>query len=101
MKSQHSIMPARRITTSGAIIAVEPADGKRFKLGEIQKLVGSSVHGITLPNGELMFLDEDGKTKQKPPNPAATQIFNGHFPRLLRGMILGNVVIISSKMWRM
>lgn len=44
-------------------IDVQPANGRSFSLKEMQSYVGGFVELVTLADGRLMFVDEDGKHK--------------------------------------
>tara|TARA_R110000824_G_scaffold151054_1_gene321917 strand:+ start:222 stop:554 length:333 start_codon:yes stop_codon:yes gene_type:complete len=70
---------------------VIPADGKSFNLGEVQKLVGGYVERVSLPNNQIMLIDEDGMMKRLPLNREASHLA-GH-------TIAGPVLVMSSDMF--
>lgn len=59
---------------NGIIKEINPNNGTDFTLGELQTIVGGYVEIVTLPNDQLMVVDEEGKIKQKKINVRATQL---------------------------
>jgi len=63
------------LVKAGASIAAHvtpPSPRQKFTLKELQGYVGGYVEQVTLADGRLMFMDEDGKAKGKPFNELAT-----------------------------
>ena len=48
-------------------------------LKEAQDFVGGYVKGITLPNGDYLIVNEEGKLKDLPLNPEATALWKATF----------------------
>jgi hypothetical protein len=48
-------------------------------LKSAQEFVGGYVEGITLPNGDYLLVNEDGKLKNLPLNPEATALWKATF----------------------
>lgn len=63
---------ATLITASGEQKQIDPANGGRFTLDELNGLVGGDVEILLLANHRLMVLNEDGKGIGLPRNPSAT-----------------------------
>jgi hypothetical protein len=63
---------ATLIRSHGEIRELAPADGVAFTLTELQAIVGGYIEAIGVPDGRLMFLNEDGKRLQLPINHEAT-----------------------------
>lgn len=85
------------IKATGGIETVTPANGKEFTLAELQKMVGGYIEEFYLRNESgqpIMFLNEDGKRLELPPNLNATEIAseNGLF---VGDIVVGDVVITT------
>lgn len=65
---------AKIIYTSGAMVEVTPANGKSFDLKYLKDVVGGYIEAVYLTNGQVMFVNEEGKLKGLPINEAATII---------------------------
>lgn len=65
-------MPAELILPSGERRAVTPANGTGFTLEEAQAFVGGYVEAISLEDGRLMLINEEGKFEGLERNDAAT-----------------------------
>lgn len=76
------------ITPDGKKSEVAPADGKKFSLAEMQKLVGGWIERIPIRGGE-MYVDEEGLLKNLPYNDAASEI-------AVRPLV-GNALVILRK----
>lgn len=57
---------ATLIKTDGTVTKIDPANGKDFKLKELQGYVNGSIEIINLMNGNVLVVNEDGKLKDKP-----------------------------------
>lgn len=68
---------AIKITPEGKIVPdIEPQNGTDFSLEELYQHVGCScVQMITLYDDRIMWIDEEGKMKDKPINTMATGMF--------------------------
>ncbi len=67
-------MKTEIITTDGDSLEVQPENGRKFSLRELQAVVGGYIEIITLRDGRLMILNEEGNLLGLPPNPVATVI---------------------------
>lgn len=84
------------INTSGLELDVTPKDGYKFSLEELQNLVGGYIERIAMPNGQAMYINEEGKLNDLPYNNRATTILKLH--RLIpNDYIVGDVVILSNE----
>ncbi len=86
---------AEVINVDGTRTQAVPKSGRTFRLKEIQAVVGGYVQIISLSDGRLMVLNEEGKINDLPPNHAATELardvlFSGDY-------IAGDVLVCSSK----
>jgi len=59
---------------NGEIVPVCPLNKKSFTLRELQSFVSGYIQVITLEDGRLMVLDEEGKIKGKARNITATNV---------------------------
>lgn len=59
---------------NAAPLPLEPNNGRKFSLAELQSLVGGYVELVTVGHGNILLVDEDGLAKQLPINLAATDI---------------------------
>jgi len=66
-------------------------------LARLQELVGGYIEVVTLPSGNQLILDEEGKLKNKERNIFATKLWQGTDPNLWTDIIVGDVVHLSGK----
>ena len=71
-----------------------PRAGKTYSLEELQGAVGGYIEIISLRDGRLMVLNEEGKLKALPPNPAATLLAR----RVIQAAdwVVGDVVVCNN-----
>jgi hypothetical protein len=62
--------------TDGSKEVIKPADGKKFQIEELQKLVGGYVERVKLPFDQRLIVDEDAKLKGKPMNQSASLVLH-------------------------
>ena len=84
---------ATRILVDGTTLEAKPANGKDFSLDELQGFVGGYIERLVLPNGQMMFLDEEGKLAGKAINPAATYMTRGLVAD--DDLIVGDVILCT------
>lgn len=61
------------IDVDGTETAIKPKNGKTFELEEMKSAIGGGyVELVQLPDGRMMFVDEDGLMKQLKPNMQAS-----------------------------
>lgn len=70
---------------------ITPANGSTFTLAELQALVGGYIEGLRTSDGHWVFVNEDGRYLDLPPNRAATLLL---YPRY-RDVIVGDAVVCS------
>jgi len=70
-----------------------PLDNRKYKLDELQEIVGGYIQIVSASDGRIIVLNEEGKLIGLPINPIATQLF---FPG--QDVIVGNVLICQSNM---
>ncbi len=73
-------MKALLIKTNGSILTVEPKNGVRFMLEELQEYVGGLIDIQDLPDGRVIYLNDEGKMIGLPKNSVATEIWKRAYP---------------------
>jgi hypothetical protein len=68
-----------------------PADGKRYTLEELHKMVGGYFQIVSLEEKYIILADEDGFSKRLPRNEFASYLY-GKF-------LVGNVAVINRKLF--
>lgn len=68
-----------------------PADGKRYTLEEIQKMVGGFFQIVSLEDKYIVLADEDGLSKKLPYNEFASHLYGKH--------LVGNVAVVNRKLF--
>jgi len=91
--------------TDGSEVEVEPKEGKAFSLEELQGFVegggSNTVQYLPLPDGRVMFANDNGRIVGLEGNPGATKVWREAFPAeqypMNRGemIIVGNAVVCS------
>jgi hypothetical protein len=78
-----------------APVEVRPANGKKFTLAEMQKLVGGYVERVQLTKRRWLWCDEEGRLKFAPmENIAATNFVRENGTKLTRNtLIVGDAVV--------
>lgn len=67
---------AKLVKADGTTKTIEPKDGKKFSLEEMQTLVGGFIEIVRTHDDEhYMIIDEEGKLKGKPVNFTATCLY--------------------------
>lgn len=84
------------IKTDGTQTEVEPADGKRFSLKELQGFVGGYIELVRLPTGMDIWLNEEGKLNDLTFNEKATALANGVIAQ--SDYIVGDVLFCSQEL---
>lgn len=79
---------ARIIKTDGTERNVEPRNGSDFSLSEMQRIVGGFIECVTLANGQLMVVNEEGVILEMPYNKKASELYGQP--------IVGNVLVCDS-----
>ena len=67
-------MKTEIIKADGTRINIRPENGRDFQLRELQEIVGGYIQIISLHDGRLMVLNEEGKLLALPYNNDATEI---------------------------
>jgi hypothetical protein len=73
-------MKAIHIKTDRTIKIVEPENGKSFTLKELQEYVGGMVDIQHLPDGRVIYLNDNGKIEGLEKNEIATEIWKRAYP---------------------
>ena len=76
-------------------------------LKSAQEFVGGYVEGISLPNGDYLLVNEEGKLKDLPLNPEATALWratfdNDNYITGRKDFVVGNAILIKKdalKIW--
>jgi len=86
------------INTDDMVTEIGPGGGRStFTLEELQKLVGGYIEIVSLANGDLLVVNEDGMALGLPTNERATMIAERDRVRMGPGGILGDVVRCKRK----
>ena len=85
---------ARLYKTDGTNEEVSPADGKTFKLRELQDLVGGYIELVQLGDA-VLIVNEDEKIKGLPFNREATFVLQ--VMRFTEDVIVGPAVLVNTK----
>ena len=75
-------------------IEVKPKSGKTFSLSELHGFVEGYIEIVELKDGKIMVVNEEGKLKDLPFNPAATKIYSEVYTS--RDIIVGNALVCKS-----
>lgn len=91
---------AKIIKADGAIIDVEPKNGKDFSLKELQSIVGGYIDIVYLKSGNILVVNDEGAINGMPLNKKATLLYNESLKE--QGYnepqyIFGNVLVCKSK----
>lgn len=89
-------MKAELITTTNETRDIAPANGKSFSLAEMQAYVGGYIEIITLPDGQIMVMNEEGALQGLPQNALATVMAHNVITSS-RG-IVGDVIVCDSEL---
>lgn len=81
------------IKTNGERIDCKPKNGTDYKLAELQKIVGGFIDVVTLGDGLVMVVDENG-LQDKEPNLEATIVAKAYGAAKY---IVGDVLICKSE----
>lgn len=82
------------ITPAGEIRKISPQNGTTFTADELHALVEGYLECVYLPDGRIMWINEEGKLQGLPLNMVATFLA---LDALQRGdVIVGNAVITST-----
>ena len=68
-----------------------PADGKRYTLKELQKMVGGFIEVVCEDENHIILANEDGLSKKLPYNEFASYLYGKH--------LVGNVAVINRKLF--
>ncbi len=82
---------------SGARQEVSPKDGRFFSYEELRDFVGGMIEIVSLDNGLLMVVNEEGKLLNLPSNMAATVLFNAG-ERLWYDEIAGSALVCDASL---
>ena len=85
---------AEIIYPNGESLPFEPKDGKEFSLKELQDAVGGLIEVVSLSNGKLMIINEEGKFKNLESNHVATELFTPE-SRIFPDHIVGNAIVME------
>lgn len=81
----------RIIRANGRVELVEPKDGKKFSLDELQAVVGGYIELVRLSRGRDMWINEEGKLNELPINLAATKLWHEVYGP--NDIIVGDVMV--------
>lgn len=62
--------------TDDMVIATEPVNGNNFQLSELRNVVGGYIEVVTLRDGLMMIVNEEGKLQGLPVNNNATTVLH-------------------------
>lgn len=75
---------------------VEPKNGTDFTLEELHEIVDGYIEVVSLGNGQILVLDEEGKLKEKKPNYYATKIASQARAIDIFDWIVGDVLLCGN-----
>ena len=78
------------LRTDGSIETFEP-EGKYLSLEQLQKAVGGYIETVTIDNGNILIVNEEGKLQGLPYNAEATAVY--HRIGRLNDVIVGDAVL--------
>ena len=82
---------------TGEYIDYKPENGKNFKLQELYKKIGCKlIEVVSLNDGWIMIIDEEGKLNDKPVNNIGTAYLRQ--TRHTQDYIVGDIVLCPSEM---
>lgn len=81
---------AQIIKTNGEVVEVEPKNGTDFVYAELTKIVGGYIEIVSVPDGRLMVVNEEGKIQGLAFNKAATDLYN-----VPTDFIVGDVLVCA------
>ena len=73
---------------------IEPKNGSKFELEELQEIVGGFIQLLYYDNG-IVVCDEEGKLKDKPFNTMATFIAHGNRALAPQDFLVGDVLFCA------
>ena len=90
------------IKTDGSETLVEPENGQRFTLEELQSLVGGTIDVQILPDGRSIYLNDNGKLTGLAKNETASAIWQTaypieQYPYNNDGLIVGDILLLSKE----
>ena len=88
------------IKVDGSVEVVDPENGNDFSLEELKSYVGGYIEALYGAGHDVyMILNEEGKLKDLPVNPLATEIFRTDFGGG-QDYIVGDVIIIPAETFK-
>ena len=78
------------IKPDGAVITVQPKNGKTFTAEELHDYVGGYLEAVHTLANRVMFVNEDGKYLGLPPNQKATDLYGNPLD-----IVVGSVVVCN------
>lgn len=80
---------------NGGSEKVSPQNGSDYKLEQLQQIVGGHIEVVSLKDGRIIVLNEEGKLEGLPVNWAATKLFQKDYGP--EDIIVGNVLVCRSE----
>ena len=87
------------LSADGRRTVVTPANGRHFRLRQMQGYVGGLIEVLELGGGRLMVINEEGKLTGLPRNESATLLWhvaNADSPFALADCIVGPALVCAS-----
>lgn len=81
------------IKENGTIQKIEPKNGEKFSLEELQKTVGGYIEIGRTHDGDFLVMDEEGKLKGKGLNEKATELY-----QFDDDFVVGDVLVCPTSM---
>lgn len=85
------------IKETGDVEIIRPQNGEDYSLEELQKAVDGLIDIISLKNGKIMVVNDEGKFT-KGINPAASFLAHIHHAIAPRDYVAGDVLVCPSEM---
>lgn len=84
------------IGVKGEVRIIRPDNKTDYSLAELHRWVGGNVETVSLGDGWLMIVREDGKLRNMPMNVTATRLFREKVPHNY-DFIVGDAMVIHSE----
>lgn len=83
------------IKATGESVEVQPENGKSFTLGELQRMVGGYIEPVYLNDGDIMWVNEEGRLQGLPLNREGCDIMRRRSRLDPANIIVGDVVVMT------
>lgn len=85
--------------TDGTKQEIQPVNGVKFTLKELQDLVDGFIQSVRLYNGMCLIINEEGKSRNLPKNEYVNLLPSVVLTLCADDYIVGNAVLLARKEW--